>query len=66
MKSKWENNSIQFPRLIAEINGIVDISKKEWRSLCESMDLTSDEVEELFERAQIQWQKIKKHSIKGR
>jgi hypothetical protein len=55
---KWLDNSIQFPRLIAEINGI-GLTDEMYDLLCESMDLTSDEVDELFERAEAEWQKIK-------
>lgn len=54
---KWENDSIQFPRLIAEIlatQEALDID-----ALAASMDLTVDEVNELFDRAQEQWEKAK-------
>jgi hypothetical protein len=37
--TKWEDNSIQFPRLLAEINACVEISEKDWKELQESMDL---------------------------
>ena len=53
----WENNNIQFPRLIAEIlatQEVIDVV-----ALAQSMDLTIDDVEELFERAQVQWEAIK-------
>jgi|TARA_Y100000034_G_C6835167_1_gene377329 plasmid maintenance system antidote protein VapI len=55
----WEDNSIQFPRLIAEINACVDISPENWRELQESMDLTEDEIIQLFDRAHDKWEKIK-------
>lgn len=62
-KNKWLDNSIQFPRLLAEICATCQIRKKDFESLCESMDLTKDEVNELFDRAQAEWEKIKARTI---
>jgi hypothetical protein len=53
---KWENSNIQFPRLIAEIVATQEIDME---ALAESMDLTLDDVHELFERAQTEWEQIK-------
>jgi hypothetical protein len=58
-KDVWKDNSIQFPRLIAEIVATVDINAETWQNLCDSMDLTTDELNELFDRAQESWEKIK-------
>ena len=55
---KWLDNSIQFPRLLAEIIG-VGLSDEQWESLLETMDLGSDELNELFDRAQSEWEKAK-------
>ena len=55
----WEDNSIQFPRLLAEICATVDITPKDFEALQESMDLTEDEINELFDRAQEEWEEIK-------
>jgi len=55
-KDIWKDNKIQFPRLLAEIVATQDLNMKE---LCESMDLDAEEVGELFERAEVEWQKIK-------
>lgn len=52
----WENNRIQFPRLISEIMATQDI---DLGLLAESMDLTIDEVNELFDRASEEWEIIK-------
>jgi hypothetical protein len=57
--TKWEDNSIQFPRLLAEINACVEISEKDWKELQESMDLEEDEIIELFDRANDEWERIK-------
>lgn len=59
--SPWDDNSIQFPRLICEINACVDIRGKDWQTLCESMDLQEEDVEELFDRANDEWEKIKQN-----
>jgi len=57
----WENNGIQFPRLLAEIQATQDSLDME--ALCESMDLSVEEVESLFERAQQAWERIKEEEL---
>ena len=58
--SKWEDNSIQFPRLIAEAEaaGLWDNTSDDFRLMCDSMDLDTEEVFEIIERAQTVWDKI--------
>lgn len=59
----WENDSIQFPRLLAEINMVCPLSKvltpTQMNELCESMDLQVSDINEIFSRAQDTWDKIK-------
>jgi hypothetical protein len=55
---KWLDNSIQFPRLIAEILA-VGLDEQQWDDLLTSMDLESDDLSELFDRAQYEWEKAK-------
>lgn len=55
--SNWERDDIQFPRLIAEINATQDSLNLE--ALAESMDLSLDEVVELFDRADQAWEAAK-------
>ena len=57
--NNWENNAIQFPRLIAEINANVKFTDKQWTYLEKSMDLSRYEIAELFDRASDEWEKIK-------
>lgn len=57
-KSLWKNDNIQFTRLLAEIAGCVNITKKDMKKLCENMDLTEDEVNQIFDRAQDKFGKI--------
>lgn len=52
----WNDNRIQFPRLIAEIMATQDLDLE---CLAESMDLTVDDVNELFDRASEEWESIK-------
>ena len=58
--ANWNNNSIQFTRLLAEICAVVDISEDQKTELCNSMDITPLELDELFDRAQDDWEKIKR------
>ena len=54
--SAWDDNSIQFPRLLAEIYATQDLKMA---ALCESMDLEVGDIVEIFERALIDWERIK-------
>lgn len=54
--SRWENDAIQFPRLLAEI---VATQSLDMDALAESMGLTLGEVQELFDRADEAWEHIK-------
>ena len=64
-KSLWDNDNVQFARLLSEIAGIVNISKKDMKALCESMDLTEDDINELLDRA-VNAFEVHKLKLKGR
>lgn len=55
----WNNNAIQFPRLLAEILSTVRFTTRQREDLCASMDLSWAEVCEVFDRADLMWQAIK-------
>ena len=61
-QENWENNDIQFPRLLAEIMGTLDFTNEQWEELCASMDLAPEEIMEVFERAMAVWDRIKQHT----
>jgi len=61
----WSDNNIQFPRLLAEISANIDISDKDWNSLCQNMDLESEDINEIFDRASAEWEKIKSTGAKN-
>jgi len=48
----WNDNLIQFARLLSEINAVVDIPVSSLKALCESTDMELSEIEELFDRAE--------------
>ncbi len=58
-KDKWNDNLIQFARLICEISANVDICEEDWENLTDSMDLSTVEVVELFDRAHDVWEEAK-------
>ena len=58
-KDLWENDNVQFARLLSEMRGIVTIKKSEMKELCASMDLSENEIDELFERADSAFIRIK-------
>lgn len=61
--SPWQRNDIQFPRLLAEIMAAGAIDENAWTAICQSMDLQTEELRELFDRAQTEWEQIKSNSL---
>ena len=57
--SKWENNNIQFARLLAEIQACCPLTVEQYQELQESMDLFEEEINELFDRADSEWERYK-------
>ena len=62
IKNLWEKNNIQFARLLAEIRAI-GLNDEQYGWLSVSMNLNYNEIDEILERAETQFQKIK-NSIK--
>jgi hypothetical protein len=54
----WQNDDIQFPRLLAEIRAI-GLKVEQYRQLRQSMDLSVKQIDEILERAELSWQSIK-------
>ena len=50
----WENNLIQFARLLCEINATQD--NLDWIALLEEMDISTNDLNELFDRAHEVWE----------
>ena len=61
----WENDYLQFARLLAEIR-VCGLPKKQYKQLCEDMDLTEADIHEVFERAETAWQNHKRLAIPPR
>lgn len=57
-ESKWENNSIQFPRMLAELRA-VGPTEEQYLHLQDSMDLERGNIDEIFERAEVIWNELK-------
>jgi len=66
MKSKWDKNSIQFPRLIVELDMAGAITEEVMNRLCDSMDLERSDILELLGRAQKKHHKDKEASWNAR
>lgn len=54
----WQRGDIQFPRLLCEIMATQDNLNLE--SLSESMDLSPEDIEEIFDRANEKWESSKR------
>ena len=57
-KPKWEKDHLQFPRLLAELRA-EGLTEDQYKALRASMDLDVEEIDELLERAETEWQRIK-------
>ena len=57
-ETNWTDKTVQYPRLLAEIRAI-GLSKEQYEALKESMDLTVDEIDDVLEWAETDWQTIK-------
>lgn len=56
--SRWDNNRVQFARLLAELRA-VGLTDEQYAALRESMDLARDRIDEVLERAETEWQRLK-------
>lgn len=56
-RDAWDRNELQFPRLLAEVHGVLE--KSQFRDLAAAMDLDVDQVGDLFDRADAEWERIK-------
>jgi hypothetical protein len=54
MKTMWKDDSIQFPRLLAELRAI-GLTEEQYASLVVSMDLKRTDIDELFDRSADLW-----------
>lgn len=61
----WENDDIQFPRLIAELEATGAFENDALcEAVCEEMSITMDELSNLIDRAQTKWDNIKGSMLK--
>ena len=63
----WFNNEIQFARLLCELVANMDDdtqTKRVIKAVAESMDLTADQVNSLFDRADEVWEKAKSANLR--
>lgn len=59
MKNLWQDNGVQFSRLLSEI-AMMGLTQVQVRGLKDSMDLTEDEINELFVRAVREFEVVKR------
>lgn len=58
--NKWDNNTVQFARLLCEIEVAGGITDTVMQTLQTEMDLHESQICELLERAQTVWDNSKK------
>jgi hypothetical protein len=59
MKTLWNNDKVQFARLISELESAGAFTSNVVETLCESMDLSVGEIDEIVERAQNSFDEVK-------
>lgn len=59
----WQDNPIQFARLLAEIAAVADLSTEQLEAVAESMDLDTSEVHTLFVRAENEFERLKQSTF---
>jgi len=62
-KELWNNNEIQFARLICEIVASLDV--QELALVADSMDLPQKEIQELYDRAETVWVSAQIQAVYG-
>jgi hypothetical protein len=62
----WNNDAIQFPRLIAELEADGAFTPEVIGGVAAQMDCTVDEVFQLIDRAQKKWDRIKALTLAGK
>ena len=60
----WDKNNVQFPRLLAEVHGV--LTTAQYDELAASMDLPRHRIDELFDRAIARWEEIKQRGKAAR
>jgi hypothetical protein len=61
--TNWDRDDYQFPRLLAEILAVTH-DKLDYDALCESMDLEPAHIHELFDRADVAWERVKEETCR--
>lgn len=59
----WNDDDIQFPRLIAELESLGVFDGETIKKLSVEMDLYESDVVELIDRAQSKWDYIKRNTL---
>ncbi len=57
----WDNEEIQFARLLCEL--VANVDDLESEKVCESMDFGIEELHELYERAHVRWERAKQEEF---
>ena len=62
----WDDNHVQFSRLLAEISAVADLTVEQIDAVAESMDLDSSEVHTLFVRAEHEFEALKEKQLNSK
>jgi hypothetical protein len=61
VNENWTKDEYQFPRLLSEIMA-EGMGEELWDKLLGAMDIESDDLSELFDRAQRKWEQVKEET----
>lgn len=59
----WERDDVQFIRLVGEMSGLGLLTITQKEELCESMDISPSQLEELLNRAEEKFESLKDNLV---
>lgn len=62
---RWEDDSVQFPKLLSVIGLVGSLSDEQYEALIKETGLTRSGINDIFERAHLKWEELKRGLSNG-
>jgi hypothetical protein len=59
--ANWWNDAIQIPRFLASLETHADLTTEQLFKVCEAEGVDEDQLQEIFDRASVLWERIQKN-----
>jgi len=63
--SLWEDNAIQFTRLVAEV-WAAGLTPGQWQTLLDELEMSDQQLTDVFEKAEEEWERLKEQITRRR